>query len=76
MNDTHTPEEDVSTAVADGHPADAIAELDAADAPAAAEQYASELAAELDAVGVTDADPVQLQADLGIATGENPGAEI
>jgi hypothetical protein len=69
MNDTHTPEEDVRAAnpadVAAEHPADAIAELDPADAPAAAERYASELAAELDEVGVANTDPVQLQADLG-----------
>ena len=75
MNDTHTPEEDVSAAVGNGHRADAIAELDAADAPAAAEQYASELAAELDGVGVTDGDPVQLQADLGIAAADDSRAE-
>jgi hypothetical protein len=75
MNDTHTPEEDVSAVVADAHPADAIADLDAADAPAAAEKYASELAAELDEVGVAGADPVQMQADLGDATAEDSRVE-
>ncbi len=68
MNDTQTSDDDVTRSTGvdpEQHPADAIAELDPADAPAAAERYASELAAELEEAGAASADPVQLQADLG-----------
>lgn len=68
MNDTHTSDDDVTRSAAadpEPHPADAIARLDPADAPPAAERYASELAAELEESGAASADPVQLQADLG-----------
>lgn len=67
MNDTHTSDDVTRSTGADAesHPADAIAELDPADAPAAAEGYASELAAELEEAGAAPTDPVQLQADLG-----------
>ncbi len=60
MNDTHTSDNDGKN-----HPVDGMAQLDPADTPAAAEQYAADLAAELEQVGETVADPVQLQADLG-----------
>lgn len=68
MNDTHTPDDDVPVSAVDGaeeHSVEAIASLDPADAPIAAERYAGELAAELEDVGADSADPIQLQADLG-----------
>lgn len=67
MNDTHTFEPTGNEPPSDGDDRDAIDELkalDPADAPAAAERYAGELAAELEAAGAAAPDPVQLQADL------------
>ncbi|MEA2002827.1 MAG: hypothetical protein U9N84_13215 [Actinomycetota bacterium] len=68
MDDTHTSDTGVGSSAEDPahqHPADALADLDPADAPAPAEQYAYELATELEEAGAVPADPVQLQADLG-----------
>ncbi len=68
MDDTHTFEptdDELPGNDADGDPIDALAALDPADAPAAAERYADELATELEDAGATPPDPVQLQADLG-----------
>lgn len=50
------------------HPAEVLAALDPADAPAVAEKYAYELATELEKAGAAPAEPVQLQADLGDET--------
>jgi len=46
-------------------PVDALAAMDPADAPGAAERYAAELAAALEEAGAEAANPVQLRADLG-----------
>lgn len=46
-------------------PVDALAAMDPADSPGAAERYAAELAAELEEAGAEAATPVQLRADLG-----------
>ena len=67
MNDTHTFDkdaDDASDTASSEHPVDKIAAMDPADAPAAAEGFAAELAAELENSGATPPDPVQLQADL------------
>ena len=67
MNHTHTSHDDGTGTGADGeetHPVDGFAGLDPADAPAAAEQYAADLAAELEQLGESATQPVQLQADL------------
>lgn len=72
MNDTHTPDDSadaVSSPGPGGHPAEEIAAMDPAEAPAAAERYAAELAAELEGAGGTPQEPVQLQADLDDPTG-------
>ena len=67
MNDTHTfdnnsdsPDKDAT----ETHPVAALADLDPADAPAAAERYAAALAADLEDAGAPAPDPVQLRADL------------
>ena len=63
MDDTHDP-----TLEGDASKEDAIAELaelDPADAPAAAEALAADLASELEAAGTPAPEPVQLRADLG-----------
>lgn len=46
-------------------PVTELAGLDPADAPAAAERFAAELADELEAAGAPASEPVQMQADLG-----------
>lgn len=75
MNNTHGSDlpDDVTADRDETHPADALAALDPADAPAAAEQYAERLAAELEGSGGADSNPVQLQADLG-QPGSTPGS--
>lgn len=68
MNDTHTTGPTNDRSSNDGspqHPVDELAALDPAEAPAAAEQYARELAGELEAAGAAAPEPVQLQADMG-----------
>jgi hypothetical protein len=68
MNDTHTADIDDGLGHGDSGPGDPIANLaalDPADAPKAAEDYARELAAELEEAGAPPANPVQLRADLG-----------
>ncbi len=66
MDDTHEYEnEDNMTESDSQHPVDALADLDPADAPGAAERYAAKLAAELEDAGASAPDPVQLRADLG-----------
>ena len=75
MDHTHTfeqNEDEPPSTDADGHPVDLLAALDPADAPAAAERYAGDLAAELEAAGAAAPDPVQLQADLGEGSGSEP----
>lgn len=75
MNDTHTFEpigDEPPRSDTGRHPVDDIAALDPADAPAAAERYAMELAAELEAAGAAPPDPVQLQADLGDGSDSGP----
>ena len=52
MDDTHSFEEELPTSEDAGDPVAALADLDPAEAPAAAERYAA-------------SQPVQLQADLG-----------
>ena len=67
MDDTHASDIDNENPADDTEADDAVAALaalDPADAPRAAEQYAADLAAELEAAGGQAADPVQLQADL------------
>ena len=67
MNDTHANE--TEDTVGDPNPAtdavDAIAAMDPADAPGAAERLAAELAEDLEEAGASAPDPVQLRADLG-----------
>ena len=46
-------------------PVDALAAMDPADAPGAAERYAAELAVDLEDAGAEATNPVQLRADLG-----------
>lgn len=68
MNDKHTVQIDDETPESEQDSADQIdhlADLDPADAPQAAEEYAAKLAADLEAAGAPAADPVQLRADLG-----------
>ena len=66
MNDTHEQDrEGAVTGATEEHPVDTLAGMDPADAPAAAEGYAAELAAELEDAGASSPDPVQLRADLG-----------
>ena len=70
MNDTHTADFDDENPRHEHDSADPIehlAELDPADAPQAAEEYAANLAADLEAAGAQATDPVQLRADLGDA---------
>ncbi len=65
MNDTHAPElHDDGTPEALSGPVEAMAELDPADAPEAAEQLARELAGELEEAGGEATQPVQLRAEL------------
>ena len=67
MNNTHnfeTTEADEPPTASGGRPIDELAAMDPADAPPHAEQYAMDLAAELEEVGAAASDPVQLQADL------------
>jgi hypothetical protein len=75
MNDTHASgidNENPGDGTKPDDAVDALAALDPADAPRAAEQYAADLAAELEAAGGQAADPVQLQADL--VAPEDPAA--
>jgi len=68
MDDTHsadTGDRISGEGTTKGHPVEVLAGLDPAEAPAAAEKYAYELAAELEEAGATPAEPVQLRADLG-----------
>ena len=66
MNDTHDSEHDgAAPAGSLPDPVEAMAELDPADAPAAAEDLARELASELEEAGGQAAQPVQLRAELG-----------
>ena len=65
MDDTHSFEEELPTSEDAGDPVAALADLDPADAPAAAERYAASLAEELEEAGASPSQPVQLQADLG-----------
>ena len=66
MDDTQTPEFGNGREGSDSeHDAlDALAAMDPADAPGPAERLAADLAADLEDVGATPADPVQLQVDL------------
>lgn len=67
MNDTHNSERSdtgASQTPQNGDPIDAMEAVDPADAPALAERYAVDLAAELEESGAAAPDPVQLQADL------------
>ncbi len=78
MDHTHTSDTGVGPSTEDPthqHPADALADLDPADAPAPAERYAYELATELEEAGAVPADPVQLQADLGDEEGTGIASE-
>jgi predicted component of type VI protein secretion system len=78
MDHTHTSDTGVGPSTEDPmhqHPADALADLDPADAPAPAERYAHELATELEEAGAAPADPVQLQADLGDEEGTGIASE-
>ena len=66
MDDTQTPDSadtDAVAAAAGQRPGD-LAALDPADAPAAAEAYAAQLASELEVAGAKPGEPVQLQAQL------------
>ena len=72
MNDTHPTDNDGETPQPELDSADPIehlGELDPADAPRAAEEYATKLAADLEATGAPAAEPVQLRADLGDSAG-------
>ena len=66
MNDTHDSEHDGGEPAGSlQDPIEAVAELDPADAPAAAEDMARQLASELEEAGGQAAQPVQLRAELG-----------
>ena len=66
MDDKHerTTEHDIARK-SEGDTVEALAAMDPADAPAAAERYALELAADLEDAGAAAPAPVQLSADLG-----------
>lgn len=66
MNDTHDQVADNNAGAQDA--VAALADLDPAEAPTAAEALAADLAAELEAAGSPPDEPVQLRADLGDAT--------
>lgn len=77
MDDTHTfdpTDDNQRDSTTGGDAVDDLAALDPAEAPVAAERYAGELAAELEAAGAAAPDPVQLQADLGDGTESSPGS--
>ncbi len=67
MDDTQIPELGNGRGAEDGagDAIDALAAMDPADAPGAAERIAAELAAELEDAGGTATQPVQLRAELG-----------
>ena len=75
MDHTHHPPAEGDAAAGpppEPHPIDNLAALDPAEAPEAAEEYAQELAAELEEAGAAT-EPVQLQADLEDSSGSTPG---
>lgn len=67
MDHTHTNETDdaVTEPTPDMDAVDALAAMDPADAPGAAERLAATLAEDLEEAGASAPDPVQLRADLG-----------
>jgi hypothetical protein len=68
MNDTqsaHEPDRSLDQAAIDDDPVTALAALDPADAPQAAEDYAEALEVDLESAGDSSRRPVQMQVDLG-----------
>jgi hypothetical protein len=68
MDDTQSSSQDDPSALSDAgseDPVAALADMDPAEAPTAAERYAATLESDLEAAGASSSEPVQLRADLG-----------